>query len=436
MGAARADLAVCGGPDPRSCGRPARRHAVGGMSAPTSLRTSAGKLGRFLHRFGPLVRAQRRLLVGAALLIVADVGLKLLEPWPLGLVLDEVVAKKPSGRLPGWLAGATDGELLAGCVAAVVLIALVRALAAYLSTVFLALAGNRVLTAVRSDLYRHVQRLSLRFHARARTGDLITRLTGDVGRLQEVAVTAALPLVINTATLLSMCVLMLVMNVQLALVAMASLPLISPTFVRRSGDIRRVARRQRAREGAMATVAAESLAAMKLVQALGLERTLERAFASQNTASLKEGVKAKKLAAGLERKVDVLTAIGTAMVLLFGARQVRSGSLSPGELVVFMLYLKTAFKPMQDLAKYAGRIAQASASAERILELLDTRPEITDAPDAVAAPRLRGALGLEHVTFGYEPGRPVLRNVSLHVPEGRMIALVGPSGAGKASVLG
>ena len=406
------------------------------MSALGSLPASLGKLRRFFHRFGPQVRAQRRLLIGSAVMIVADVGLRLLEPWPLGLVLDEVLADKPAGNVPGWLAGASDGALLAGCAAAVVVLAGLRALAAYLSTIGLALAGNRVLTQVRADLYRHVQRLSLRFHARARTGDLITRLTGDVGRLQEVAVTAAMPLVVNTATLLGMVGVMVWINAELALAAIAALPLISPTFVRRSGRIRTVARKQRRREGAMATVASESLGAIKLVQALGLEGTLEKAFGSQNEANLREGVRAKRLAAGLERKVDVLTAVATALVLLFGARQVRAGTLSPGQLVVFMLYLKAAFKPMRDVAKYTGRIAQASASAERIVELLDEQPEIVDAPHAVDAPRFRGDLSFEHVTFGYEPGRPALRDVSLRARPGAMVALVGPSGAGKSSALG
>jgi ATP-binding cassette subfamily B protein len=398
-----------------------------------SLRRSIAGLAGFLRRFSPQVRAQRGLIAGAAILIVAEVALRLAEPWPLGLVLDQVLGDQPGG--PAWLAQLSDGVLIAGCAAAVVALAGLRALAAYLSTIALALAGNRILTEVRAELYRHVQRLSLRFHARSRTGDLITRLTGDVGRLQEVAVTAALPLVANTATLAGMVGVMFVVNAELALVSMIVLPLLSPTFARRSGRIRTAARRQRKREGAMASVAAESLNAIKVVQALGLERTQEQAFASQNQASLREGVQAKRLAAGLERKVDVLAAIGTALVLFFGARQVQGGRLSAGELVIFMLYLKTAFKPMRDLAKYTGRIAQASASAERIVELLDEAPEITDSPHAVEAPRFRGELAFEHVTFGYEPGRPVLRDVSLRVRPGETLALVGPSGAGKSSAL-
>lgn len=405
------------------------------MTGLRSLPASLLRLAAFFRRFGPEVRAQRRLLAGSALLIVAEVGMRLLEPWPIGIVLDEVLPEKPKGDLPAWLAGASEGTLLIGCAVAVVVLAGLRALASYLSTIGLALAGNRVLTKVRADLYRHVQRLSLGFHHSARTGDLITRLTGDVGRLQEVAVTAALPLVVNTATLLGMVGVMIWINPELGLVAVIVLPLLSPTFVRRSGGIRTAARRQRKREGEMASVAAESLGAIKVVQALGLEETLEKRFASQNVASLREGVRAKRLAAGLERKVDLLTAVGTALVLLFGARQVREGTLTPGELVVFMLYLKTAFKPMRDLAKYTGRIAQASASGERIVDLLDREPEIADAKHAVEAPPFRGEIAFEHVTFGYVPGRPVLRDVSLHARPGEVVAVVGPSGAGKSSAL-
>ncbi|MBA3747783.1 MAG: ABC transporter ATP-binding protein [Solirubrobacterales bacterium] len=407
------------------------------MSSSRSLRAAFATFLAFKRRFGPQVRAHRKLMISGAVLIVADVFLRLLEPWPLKFVFDNVLGTSASaGTGPKWLDDLSDTALLIGCAAAVVIFAALRALAAYLSTISLALAGSRILTEVRADLYRHVQRLSLRFHTGARTGDLITRLTGDVGRLQEVAVTAALPLVANTMTLVAMIGVMFFINVKLALVAALALPLLSPTFIRRGGQIRTAARGQRKREGAMASVAAEGLSAIKLVQALGLESTLEKTFATENQASLRDGVKSKKLAAGLERKVDVLASLGTALVLLFGAREVKAGALTPGELVVFMFYLKTAFKPMRDLAKYTARLAQASASAERILDLLDEKPEITDAAHAVDAPRFRGELAFEHVTFGYESGRPVLRDVSFRTGPGQVVALVGPSGAGKSSTLG
>jgi ATP-binding cassette, subfamily B, bacterial len=361
--------------------------------------------------------------------------MRLLEPWPLKFVLDRVIRDPGSGSSgAGLLGGLSDGALLAVCSIGVVVIAALRALFSYLSTVGLAVAGIRVLTAVRTDLYRHVQRLSLRFHAKAKTGDLLTRLVADIGRLQEVAVTAALPLAANLLTLAGMAVVMLVINWQLALVALAVLPLFSPTLLRRGGSIRTIARRQRKREGELAATASESLGAIGVVQALSLERAMEGRFASSNQATLKEGAKAKRLAAGLERRVDVLVGIGTALVLWFGALQVRRGAITPGDLVVFLLYLKTALKPTRDLAKYAGRIASAAASGERVVELLDTEPEIRDRPGAVSMP-LTGHVRFEDVSFRYAPGsRPALVGVDLDVPPRTRVALVGPSGGGKSTL--
>ena len=403
---------------------------------PRNLRQAVPGLRRTLGRFAPHIRPQRALLGASTLAIFAETAMRLLEPWPLKVVLDTVIVGDGGADVPVLGALSATGLLLA-CAIAVAIVAVLRALFSYLSTIGMALAGNRVLTEVRADLYRHVQRLSVRFHAKSRQGDVLTRLTGDINRLQEVTVTAALPLVANTLTLVGMAVVMLLINWQLALVALVIFPLFSPNLIRMGGKIRTVSRRQRQREGDLAAMASESLGAMKVVQALGLEKVLEKGFASQNAKSLKEGVQAKRLAAGLERRVDVLVGIGTALVLWFGALQVRSGALTPGELVVFLTYLKTSFKPMRDLAKYTGRIARASASGERVVDLLDTELEVRDAPHARPAPALRGDVAFEGVSLTYEPGMaPALSDVDLTIPAGTNVALVGPSGAGKSSLTG
>jgi ATP-binding cassette subfamily B protein len=418
----------------------ARAHGEGGEGPPArgalrSVKATAGSLARLLSRLGPYVRPQAPLIAGGTAALLAEIALRLLEPWPLKLLVDYVLVPQ-AGPLPGALGELGPYGLVALAAVMVLAVAGGRALAAYLSTVALALAGNRALAAVRAELYRHLQRLSLAYHSRARTGDLLNRLTGDISRLQEVTVTAMLPLAANLLTLCGMLLVMLWLNWQLTLLAVAVVPPLLLTMRRMGRRIRGVAREERQREGALAASAAEALGAIKVVQALGLEPLLERAFERQNSGSLSEGARGRRLAAALERSVDGLVAVGTALVMGYGALQVLDGAMLLGDLLVFIAYLKSAFKPMRDLAKYAGRIAKASASGERIVEVLDAVPEVRDLPGAVPAPALRGHIVLEGVSFAYTPGDPVLHDLSLEIPPGARVALVGPSGGGKSSLAG
>ncbi|MGH8874311.1 MAG: ABC transporter ATP-binding protein [Acidimicrobiia bacterium] len=412
---------------------PARLRAR--LAPPARALVGLARLGR---RFRPHFAGQWKLLAAGMAAMVGEVMLRILEPWPLKFIFDRVLQTDPDQAATGVaVADRLDPLLLLLLsAAAVVVLTGLRALSSYLATVSFALAGNRVLTRVRSDVYRHLQRLSLSFHHRAQTGDLITRVTGDVGRLQEVAVTAALPLTVNALTLVGMLAVMLWVNWQLTLVALAALPLFSVTMARLSGRIRTVARKQRQIEGALASVAAESLGAIQVVQAYSLEGTFDEVFDAHNRSSLKDGVKGKRLAAALERKTDLFVALGTGLVLYFGARLVLSGALTPGDLIVFVTYLKNAFKPMRDMAKYTGRLAKAVASGERILELLDTESDVRDRPGARPAPRFAGEIRLEGVDLSYQQGHPVLREVDFRVAPGETVALVGPSGAGKSTIVG
>ena len=267
-----------------------------------------------------------------------------------------------------------------------------RAGSAYLATVFLALAGTRAMTRVRAAVFDHLLGLSLRYHGTARRGDLVTRLVGDIGRLQDVAVTAALPLIGNVITLVGMLVVMIVLDPLMGLIVLAAFPVFLVLSTRRSRRITGAARDQRRREGDLANTAAEGLGAMPVVHAYGLEKVLRGHFAASNQRSLADGAKATRLSAGLERHTDLLVGVATAAVVFVGALRVLHGQLTPGELVVYVSYLKGAFKPMRDVAKYTGRIAKAAASGERILAVLACEPEITDRPGAVEAPRLAGHL--------------------------------------------
>lgn len=408
------------------------------------LRRAAPGLGRMVRRFWPLLRRERGLLWGAFAALFAQVVLRLLEPWPLKFVLDRVITASPAAAPTAAPAAGGSGlafldalppdRLLLAVSLGLVGIVALRALAEYASTVGFALVGNRVLTQVRADLYAHLQRLPLSYHTKARGGDLTVRLISDVGMLKEVAVTAVLPMLGNVFVLVGMLAVMAWLNLQLALISLAVLPIFWLVSRRQSGRIREVSRRQRRREGAMAATVAESVGAIRLVQALSLERVFAGAFASQNQKSLREGVQAKRLAAGLERSTDVLIAASTGLVLFFGARLVLSGSLTPGDLVVFITYLKNAFKPVRDSAKYTARLAKASAAGERVLDILDTEPAIRDRAGAVPAPALRGALRFEAVVFEYEAGVRVLDGFSLTVAPGERVAVVGASGGGKSTL--
>jgi ATP-binding cassette subfamily B protein len=400
--------------------------------APTGLGGALPGLRRTLRRFAPHVREQRRLLVLGLLALLAEVAMRLLEPWPLAWVIDSVVVAAGADlavRPPEDL----GAVLVIASVAVFGAIAL-RAAASFAMTVCFALAGNRVLTRVRGELYAHLNRLSMSFHDTSRTGDLVTRVTGDVGRLQEATVTAALPLFGNVVTLVGMLVVIAVLNFELALIVLLVFPLFGLVSWRLTRRISGVSRTQRKAEGALASLATESLGAMAVIQSYSLEDRMQERFGGSNEKSLRDGVAAKRLSAGLERTTDVLVGVATGLVLYVGARQVLAGDLTPGELTVFLTYLKTAFKPMRDIAKYTGRIAKAAASGERIVDVLEVAPELRDAPWARPAPPLRGYVTFDDVHLSYVPGHPVLRGLSFRARPGERIAVVGPSGAGKSTI--
>lgn len=406
------------------------------MARPLSFRATLPGTWRIFRRFWPYIRKQKFLIASSSLALLVEVGLRLLEPWPLKLIFDHVFAMAPaeSQRMISALAALDRLSLLTLSAVALVVITSLRALAAYSSAVGFALVGNRVLAEVRSDLYRHLQRLSLSFHARARGGDLVVRVIGDVGMLKEVTVTAFLPLASNLLILVGMFGVMLWLQWRLVLLAMITVPLFWLSMTRLSLRIQDAARNQRKREGAMAATAAESMGAIKVVQALSLEEKFDSAFSSQNQQDLKEGVKVKRLAAGLERRVDIFIAIATALVLWYGAQLVLRQELTPGDLLVFLTYLKNAFKPVRDFAKYTSRLAKATASGERVIDLLDRSPEVQDLPTAVPAPAFWGAIRFKEVNFVYEPDNIVLHEIDFAVEPGQYIALVGPSGAGKSTI--
>ena len=407
------------------------------MSPPENLQKSLPGLWRILAYFWPHVRHYRWLIAGALFALFAEVGLRLLEPWPLKFVFDHIIGSG-SKHGPTTLRSLESFEpatLLALAALAVVAITGLRAAASYWQTIGFAQIGNRALAKVRAQLYRHVQYLSLSFHTKARTGDLVVRMMNDVGMLQDVAVTALFPLLAKVFIVAGMMGLMFWMRWQLALIAVAVFPLFWLRSITVGRRIREVARQQRRREGAMAATFAESISAIKTVQALSLEESFARAFSAQSEKSLKQDVRGKRLSASLERSLDVVIAVATALVLWYGTLLVLRREVTAGELLVFLAYLKSAYRPVQDFAKYTSRLGKASAAGERVIDLLERVPDVRDLPGAVRAPGFAGRVQFDQVSFAYERGQPLLEDIRLDVHPGQKVALVGPSGGGKTTLI-
>ena len=378
-----------------------------------------------------------------ALGILAAVGsgiANLLEPWPLKIVLDNVLKSK--APTTGWLNrlffSITGGDKLAileFAAIAVMAIAVIGGLCAYAEKLLTTSVGQWVMHDLRQTLYFHIQRLSLAYHDRKQTGDLISRVTSDIDAIQTFIASSLLDALVDVLTLLGMVGVMSYINWRFTLIALSIAPPLAMVVFVYTRNIKKASREVRKKEGEIVSVIQEVLTSIRVVKAFAREDYEQRRLEDESLENVEIALRARSLKARLAPLVSVIVAAGTGLVLWFGSRMVLAGSLEPGSLILFIFYLGKMYKPMQDLSKMTDAYSKASVGYERIREVLDTQGEIKDLPGARRVSRLKGAVEFEHVTFGYDPNRPALEDVSFKIAAGQVAAFVGPTGAGKTTII-
>ena len=408
--------------------------ASGSPDAPAGRKTKD-----WMHLFVPLLRPFRKQLCWAALAMVLDAFLTVFRPWPLKVVIDRVLSHKPS-RVPflhAWLDSAPFSrmEILYGACAATLLIAVLTGVLTYYFTRTMGAVGQHFVFTIRRDLFAHLQRLSLRFHNCQRRGDLITRLTTDIQVIQDLIANGIIVLGSNAFLIAGMLVLMFWLNWQFALAALSVTPLLFWVVFRYTRRIRVAARQARANTGLLASLAQETLSSIQIVQGLAQEEQQDDRFRAQSRSGLQAYLESVRYQARVAPLVDVLAAVGLAIVMWLGATRVLAGVLTTGDLVIFFAYITNLYSPIKALARLSYTYSKASVGAERIAEVMRVRSEVRDRKRARPAPPLRGRIEFRDVSFEYETGRTVLSHINLAIAPGEKIAIVGATGTGKSTLV-
>jgi ATP-binding cassette subfamily B protein/subfamily B ATP-binding cassette protein MsbA len=385
---------------------------------------------RYLRPEWPALSAGGAVMIMRAMVLLAI-------PWPMKGIVDNVIFQHP---LDPWLAALladprTHRLLLLNELALIMLgLGGLDALLVYAGNRTLLNAGQRVMFAVRFDLFSHLQRLPLAFHRSRRSGDLNLRMSEDVKQLQDFIASLGIDLLPHVVTVLGMAVVMLLLDWRYALLTLAAAPplvLITVIFSRR---LRRAVREVRQHDGTLNGIAQEILACVQVVQAFSREAHEEERFSAQADKSLRAGRAANRIQAQFGAAMGLAIIAVTALITWYGALRVVQGELSTGELLVFLAYLRGFAAPARQLAKTGRVSSRALIAMERIGECRATRSTIVERPDALAPEGPSRRISVREAGFGYRPGHTVLRDISFDLTIGRMVALAGATGSGKTTI--
>jgi len=396
---------------------------------------AVGTLRRLLRYFRPYTWAL--LLVGVLLVLGSLVEVS--GPYLLQVAVDQFIV--PQGTPPPWWlawlipSGISPMPGLARLVLFILSLYVLRWLTMSSQFLTMNIVGQKVLLKMRTEILERIHGLSLKFFDEREAGDLMSRLVNDTQVINQVFSGGIVRLLSVSLSLFGIVVAMLSLRWDLALASFAILPvmiLATSVFAKRA---RTAFRRTRETIGNVSSELQENISGVREVQAFARERANVAEFRQVNRANRDANVQAQTLTSAFSPALDVLSTAALALVLGYGGWLVVRGAATIGLIVAYMTYVQRFYRPIQMISSLWTQFQSAVAGAERIFELVDTKPEVVDAPDAVELPPVKGRVAFEHVNFGYKVDEPVLRDVSLEVEPGQTLALVGPTGAGKTSIV-
>src|SRR5215471_9398332 len=389
--------------------------------------------------FWPYIRPYSWKIGLALAILILDTLADLASPWPIKLIFDNVLLGKhlhePWSLLIPQVLTQNHLYLFIVLCGALLILALISAGSTYVGMRLLATTGQLVIFRLRCALFAHLQLLSPAFYDRQRLGDLLTRLTSDIQSIQDMLVTALPLLLFNVMLVVGMLVVLLVINLSFGVLGLASAFIVYLVLRRYLRAIKQMVRQTRHCESDANAAVQENLRGIRVVQAFGMESYTQQKYEEHTKKALHFGTIAARLQSSLPSVVSLMTDMGNLAALTIGGILVMLGQISIGDLLLFSAYLRTMYSPLRQMGKFSNTLTRASASAERVADLLETAPAIIDSPTALSVPRVIGALTFQQVSFSYTQKRSALQDISFNMYPGMMVALVGHSGAGKSSIL-
>jgi len=387
-----------------------------------------------------LVRPYRGSLLVILLAMLTETAMSLAAPWPLKIIIDNVVGHH---RLSPWLddivrpmlEGGQKMQVAALAALATLLIAAIGAVATYIDNYYTESVGQWVAHDLRMRTYHHLQRLSLGFYNTHQTGALLSTITTDIQTIQGFASSSSLDILVDLLTILSMLGLMFWLNWDFTLIALGITPFLLLFVSRFKKAVKKATHEVRKEQSEIVAVVQQGLESMQVITAFGRQELQQRQLGDVSHATVAAALRARRIKSLLSPVVTITVAACTAVVLWRGSWLILHDMMTVGELTVFLAYLSRFFKPVKDLATMTNQIAQAAVGVERVRTILDTDTIIEEKPDAIDPGPLTGAIEFQNVAFGYDSSVPVLRDVSFRIEPGQFIGVVGPTGAGKSTIV-